>query len=155
MENINVNTGEIRLTINNDPNRVVSFNPQDALFVERLYRLLGELDAKRAEFEQRAQALDANSKKDAQGAYANMVDRIQFLRETCTYMRGQIDEVFGPDTSRTVFGDSLSLEAFGQFLAGIAPYLASARQDKLRPYLATPKPTKPMKPQPTKRRKKR
>jgi hypothetical protein len=49
MESLHINTGGIRLCINDDPNRVIEFNPQDLSFAERFYSLLSDFEGKEKE----------------------------------------------------------------------------------------------------------
>jgi len=41
MQSLQIDTGEIRLAINDDPNRVIVLRPNDAIFAEKFYKMLG------------------------------------------------------------------------------------------------------------------
>ena len=58
-------------------------------------------------------------------------------------MRGRIDYLFGNGTSQKLFGDVLSMEIISDFLTAIAPFVQTARSDKLAKYAS--KKTKVMK----------
>lgn len=125
MNSLAIDTGEIRLAINGDESRVIAFNPTDAGFAERFYKVVSELDAKTVEYNLKAQQLpDTTDEKS-----------IALLKETCQYMRDRIDYVFGADTSQKAFGDALVLDVFSQFFEGITPYIQHARTDKVAKYL--------------------
>lgn len=132
--NIHINTGEKRVTINDDPTRVIVFNPTDVLFAERFYSLLGELKQKLNEFKERGAALSAESKKDEDGLPVNMQAQISLQVETCNYLSEKVDALFGKDTSQKAFGDVRNLEVFLQFFNGVLPFFETARAEKIAAY---------------------
>jgi hypothetical protein len=132
------------ILINDDPNRVVVFDPSDMVFAEKFYALQGEMAARQAEFEARAKALDANQELDGNGMPANAREGIAFVRDVCEFMRAQIDKLFGAGTSQTVFGDAMSLDAITQFVEGITPFIHDERAAKVQKYVNTAvKPKRP------------
>jgi hypothetical protein len=136
MDSIRIETGVKRIAINDDPTRVIEFNPSDVLFAERFYALMQEFEAKQVEYERRSQELDARKdEKDDHGLPANLGDGLAFLREVCEFMRAKIDGLFGAGTSQKAFGDALELEVFEQFFSGITPFIQRARDEKVRRYL--------------------
>jgi len=135
MANINL-SGVKRITINDDSERVIEFNPSDVLFVERFYAMYREFEMKQKEYEERAKELDTAT-LDENGIATNMDAGIAFLKEVCGFMREKIDWLFGENTSQKVFGDALSLEMIAQFFKGIMPFIMQARQEKVSKY--TPK----------------
>lgn len=125
-------SGVKRLSINDDPNRVIEFNPSDVLFAERFYKVYRDFEAKQTEFLEKSKQLDEKSKiLTPEGLPSNLEEGVEFLREVCTFMREKIDLLFGEGTSQIAFGDALSLEMIGQFFDGISPYVWSAREAKL------------------------
>lgn len=139
MPNLTIHTG-IRLTINDDPDRVIQFNPSDVEFAERFYRLIQDFEARQDEYQARADALDAVEGEDARGLPVNLRERIAFARDVCDYMRAQIDALFGDGTAHTVFGDQRDLDAITQFFEGITPYIQTERAEKVEKY-QRPKPS--------------
>jgi len=133
--NLNINTGEIRLTVNGDPKRELVFNPEDIGFVERFYDLLSEFENKSKEYQAKAQELENDETLDAYGIPLNTKQRIALLREACQYFRSQIDKIFGQGTSDIVFGSINTLNMFAEFFEGITPYIQKARSDKLKKYI--------------------
>jgi hypothetical protein len=142
MDSIQITTGEICLSVNGDESRVIRFNPKDVLFAEKFYRMLGEAERKSAEYQRRAEELDASNETDDNGLPVNIEKRLAFLRETCDTLRQMIDDVFGAGTSQTAFGDAMDLDAFGQFLNGISPYFQKDRAAKMAAYLPSQKPAR-------------
>lgn len=136
MPNINIDDGVVRLTVNNDPNRVITFNPADVGFANRFYGLIEEFIAKQQEYHGRALALDKQNGKDKYGLPRNGKAGFALLLEICEYMRGVIDEVFGAGTSQAAFGNANTLTMFEQFFNGVTPFIEAARAPKLAKYTA-------------------
>jgi hypothetical protein len=134
MESIRIETGVKTLMVNDDPTRVISFNPGDVAFAERFYQLLKDFEVKQVEYQKRADELDARQGVDEFGAPANLADGIALMRDICNFLRERIDHLFGTGTSKAAFGDAMSLEMFEQFFAGIMPYIQKARSAKLEKY---------------------
>ena len=134
MSNINMNTGEIRLTINNDENRVIAFNPNDLEFVDNLYNLLAGLENKEKEYKAKESEIDKNTEVNSYGVPINLKEKLDLLKKTCNYMREKIDDVFGKGTSQIVFGNANTLDMFEQFFEGITPYIEKARSAKISKY---------------------
>ncbi len=132
--NLNINTGEIRLTINNDPSREIAFNPNDLGFVESFYDLISEFEKKSKEFEAKANGIEEETELDENGIYKNMKQRIGFTREVCQYLRDKLDGVFGAGTSNTVFGNVNTLDMFPEFFDGIIPFIQKVRSEKIAKY---------------------
>lgn len=133
-DNIRIDSGIKRITINDDPNRVIEFNPEDVVFVERFYNLLSEFKSSEKDFLERAKQLDAETEKDEFGAPVNAAERIQLMKDLCNWCKEKIDHLFGEGTSKTVFGDVNNIDMFIQFFEGITPFLESARNKKVNKY---------------------
>ena len=136
MESLHINTGEIRLCVNDDPARVIVFNPTDISFAERFYGLLGEFEVKEKEYRRKAEALQQNTETDAFGIPKNFGPALALLRETCGFLREKIDDVFGAGTSQAAFGDANTLDMFEQFFGGITPFVQIAREKQVGKYTA-------------------
>lgn len=136
METINIITSEKQIPIIRDGQQVgiLSFNPNDVLFAERLYRLISDFEAKSAEYQERYKSLGNDT-----GA------GLQLLSETVTYIRSQIDGVFGQGTSQMVFGNTYSLDVFSQFFTAIMPFFQAARAEKVAKYTKPQKASRVMK----------
>jgi hypothetical protein len=135
MDSIRIDTGVKRIAINDDPNRVIEFNPEDVSFAERFYGLIKDFETKQVEYDRRSKAIDENKDVDANGIPANTQDGLALLREVCEFMRAEIDALFGAGASQAAFGDALTLDMFEQFFTGITPFIKSARDEKVRRYL--------------------
>lgn len=136
MQSLHINTGEIRLCVNDDPDRVIAFNPTDISFAERFYALLGEFEEKEKEYQKKAQVLQENTEIDSLGIPKNFGPALALLRETCGFLRQEIDKVFGLGTSQAAFGDANTLDMFEQFFTGITPFVQRAREKQVGKYTA-------------------
>lgn len=135
MDSLRIDTGIKRIMINDDPERVIEFNPSDVIFAERFYKLIGDFEVKQVEYQARSEQLDAGRDNlDHNGLPANLGEGLAFLREVCEYMHGQIDYLFGVGTSAKAFAGALSIDAIGQFFQGITPFIQQARSEKVAKY---------------------
>lgn len=133
-QSLTIDTGVIRIAINNDESRVIAFNPNDAIFAEKFYKMLGTLQSRFTEYRKQAEAVESKQEADANGIPLNTGERIELMKEICLFARGQIDELFGVGTSQKVFEDTLSIETIIQFFDGVKPFVQSARTDKVAKY---------------------
>lgn len=138
MQSLHINTGEIRLCVNDDPNRLIAFNPTDISFAERFYGLLSEFEVKEKECRQKAEALQNSTEIDSLGIPKSFGPALALLRETCSFLREKIDDVFGAGTSQAAFGDANTLDMFEQFFTGITPFVQKAREKQVNKYTAAP-----------------
>ena len=122
------------MPVNGDENRVIEFNPEDIVFVERFYSLIKEFESKEVEFREKAEALATNSELDEYGIPVNTGDNIKLVKELCVYLRAKIDHVFGAGTSEKAFENANTLNMFEQFFTGITPFVQKARGKKLEQY---------------------
>lgn len=132
---LRTDTNLIRVMINDDPGRVIQFDPSDVTFAERFYKLIGDFETKQAEYQARSEKLDAERNRlDHNGLPENLGEGLAFMREVCEYMHGQIDYLFGAGTSLKAFAGSLSIEAIGEFFDGITPFIQKTRSEKVAKY---------------------
>lgn len=134
-QSIRIDTGEVRLLINDDENRVIAFNPNDISFLEAFFELLEDFEKKEKEFRNEERVLNANKDVDGHGLPKNIKGKIALTRKICRYMREKVDSVFGEGTSDTAFGKANTMDMFSQFFEGVTPFIKSARDDKTSKYL--------------------
>lgn len=134
MQSLSIDTGEIRLAINNDETRIIVLKPNDAIFAEKFYKMLGSFQEKFSEYQTKANAIEANVEEDANGIPLNTGDRIDLLKEVCTYSHERIDDLLGSGSARVIFGDALDIDAIIQFFDGVRPFMEKARADKIAKY---------------------
>ena len=133
-DSIQIDAGQKRILINDDPKRVLKFNPLDILFAEKFYALLGDFHEKDKEFRQRMLELENSEDKDEFGLPANLPDSFSLMHEMSQYMHEQIDELFGVGTSEMVFEGVDNLEMIQQFFEGLIPFIQKARVKKVEKY---------------------
>lgn len=136
--NIRIDTGEKRITINDDPSRVLVFNPSDILFAEKFYALVGDFELRLREYQDKAAEIEAVTEADEMGLPVNLNARIELMKETCSYIRERIDHLFGDGTSNMAFGDTLNLDIFNQFFEGLTPIFKSVRQQHIERHINPP-----------------
>ena len=125
---------DIKLTINDDPERILSFNPNDVGFVNRYLDLIKAVEDKEKEVNEQLLALRQDTGMDAYGIPNSLRAEAALSAQVCAYMREQVDMVFGAGTSQMVFGDRNVMDMFGEFFFGLAPYIAAARQKAVKKY---------------------
>lgn len=76
MNNITINDCSIRLTVNNDSDRVIEFDPEDLSFVQGLYDLIIDFEKKEKEFKAKDKALSVNKDVDKYGVPCNMGKKV-------------------------------------------------------------------------------
>ena len=62
MDSIRIDTGLKRIAINEDPNRIIEFNPKDLLFAEKFYAMVKEIKTMLKEIENKSVEFDIRSK---------------------------------------------------------------------------------------------
>jgi hypothetical protein len=133
MDSIHIDLGVKRIQINDGP-EFIQFSPDDITFAERFYQLIQDFQVKQAEYQVRAEAIDANKEVDANGIPANVPAGLALMHEVCGFMRERIDLLFGEGTSQKVFGDALSLTMYESFFTQITPFIQRSRSEKLAQY---------------------
>lgn len=134
MDSVRIDTGVKRLMVNGDESRVIEFNPEDIVFVERFYGLIKGFEEKADEYAEKAKALRENNEVDSMGIPVNAPETIALVADFCNYLRGEIDKVFGEGTSEKAFGSAQTMNMFEQFFDGITPYIRGARAEKVDKY---------------------
>jgi|SRR5688572_15508251 len=136
MDSLQINTSEKHIPIIRDGSSVgeLVFNPNDAIFRERFYKLAGEFQEKLNEYQSRANELEKNKDADENDIPVNSLAKNELAKEGCVYMRKQIDYLFGTGTSQLVFGDVMELDLFPQFFAGVTPLIAQTASEKVQKY---------------------
>lgn len=142
--NINIDAGSISIMINDDPERMVDFNPLDILFADKFYELINVFTKKDAEYRKKMAEIDKEKEKDKHGLPVNVAEGLGLMRELCDFCRETIDELFGENTSQIVFEDARNLEQIEQFFTGVVPLIEEARKDRIKKYTKK-KPSKVMK----------
>jgi hypothetical protein len=126
MDSIRIDTGIKRIAINDDPERVIEFNPTDVEWSRRLDKLRFEVKKRLDEIEAQVRVLENQAQSNDDPEVSEKINNIRI--EVCVYVRGLIDKQFGEGTSEKVFGDLNSEFAIQSFLVAITPYMQIARE---------------------------
>jgi hypothetical protein len=137
--NLVIDSGVVHLLINGGP-EFIEFNPEDTLFVDKFYKLMQDFAEKKKDFDVRADKLKLESKGEKD--LSTLPGSLVLINDMCSYLREQIDIVFGTGTSQKCFGDAMVLRAFEQFFSGITPYIKSSREEKVVKYVPKIQPAK-------------
>jgi hypothetical protein len=134
MQPIEIKTSLIHIPLIRDGVKTgeVSFNPNDNVFFETFYAMIGEFEEKEIEYKRRAKELDNKNSKE--NPLASIADGIALRRESCEYFMDKIDELFGEGTAKMAFGSTLEPEVIGQFFDGIKPVFFEIRKEKMKKY---------------------
>jgi hypothetical protein len=149
---LQISTGLVRLPVSVDGvnGRVIEFNPNDVQFTERVLAFYHTVKSKTKEWE----ALDPELKQrieeiplDENGVPENIDPARQTLDAMNTFMRSELDVIFGEGTSQAIFGDAIyrNPEVYVQLIEGIKPFVEPVRAEKLKKYIVPKPPGKPRK----------
>ncbi len=134
IQSLNINLGGIRLAVNGDENRVISFNPDDIGFAEAFYTLIGKVDDYQDKYTAKAKELDEQTEVDEHGIKKNQPEIFKMYREMCSELRTDIDNIFGVGTSDKCFGSANTLDMFAEFFKAITPFVEKSRHSKIEKY---------------------
>ncbi|MBO5198060.1 MAG: hypothetical protein J6B85_06010 [Lachnospiraceae bacterium] len=129
MFNINIDDGYKEFTINNDPNRVIRFNPADIAIIER-FDTAGRVMKEAAEAVSDIPLQPDGSTSIQDAAYA-----VAKVNQT---IREQIDYIFNYPVSDAVFGNQSPLASVGgiplfeQFLTAAIAYVKTEIRSEQR-----------------------
>lgn len=146
---INQNEG-VRLLVNDDPDRVIFFNPKDVNFTQKFYSLLDFLQNKQEEYTEKAKEIDADTTirmieaNDEVIEIPHKIENIMLLIDSiCDELNAEIDRIFGSGTSWTLFQGAKVFDTennqYVQFFKGIAPFINDTREEIKNKYKSSPK----------------
>ena len=135
MSGIKINAGEIALLVNDDPDRVIRFNPEDILFAERFYGLIKDFEEVQETYEKKLKSILPEGDVPEGEIPENTEELFQTVHEVCDFLLLKIDEVFGAGTSEAAFQGVKSLSQIEQFFEGITPFVQTKRQEKVNKYV--------------------
>lgn len=131
MQSLILGKDTVTFCINDDPNRVISFNPHDARLYERVILFYNEVKVKQEEFEKRAAKESESDEKDANGVPANLAKSAALMRETVDWLCEQLDIVFGAGTSMKAFGYTFTFEDFQTFMEFVLSFFSQESQERV------------------------
>lgn len=128
--NLNISSGAVELTIDNDPGRVIRFYPTDVEFAEGYFSLVAEFEKRQKEAERKLSEI-----RNGPGTeWEKIAQELEVSREVFNVIRSSIDRMFGPGTAQTVFGDRNNLAMVAKFFRGVTPFIREARLKEIERY---------------------
>lgn len=125
MESLKISTGLISVRIvddNGNERGIFSFNPTDIKVARKVNDLIEEYEKKQIEFAEKEKQCTTTE------------DRIRLLDEVVDYFKTSIDEVWGENSSKVLFGNASTFEMFDDFFAGITPYYQKESKKRMSKY---------------------
>lgn len=130
---LKIDDGKIRIAVNDDPDRVIAFNPNDINFIKRLYQMIGDFE----ELEQKSKSKIAKIEKKL-GSTKNDVlaakDAIDMWDEIFDALDAALVELFGEGADKKITGGVRNQSVYEQFIDGITPFIQQARSEILEKY---------------------
>lgn len=125
----------------NDAGECITLPFDDQSFATRALALISGIDPKIKEITERVQAVEnAVDIVDGMGISSKQREMIAINQELHEYFAKQIDDVFGPETCRKVFGPIVPhMELISQFFDALGPYFekyGKERNKKMQKYNA-------------------
>lgn len=116
MESLRLNTKQIEIMIDDDPDRIVRFNPEDVHLRGRIYDLGKVVKRKEIEMKQRIAEIEQFEGEDELGLPLRDVAAKDFMIELADFFTSEIDTAFGEGTSEKVFAGGFDFESMALFL---------------------------------------
>lgn len=122
--------------IDDDPERVVKFNPGDVKLRARLFAFAKDAQKKQRETEARITEIERVEGTASDGLPNNSEEKISLMLELADYVMTGIDEVFGVGTSEIVFADGFDFETATMFINFVTGKFESVSADKINQRLS-------------------
>jgi hypothetical protein len=135
LQSIHIDSGVKRIAINDDPNRVIEFNPHDTIFAEKLYRTYTKMAGLEKAYSERAAALTESIETDDLDVPTDFEPFVQLRKEMLDVIVQEIDNLFGAGTSDLVFQGDITDYTVTQFLEGMIQYIMPERAEAMRQYM--------------------
>jgi hypothetical protein len=135
LQSIHIDSGVKRIAINDDPERVIEFNPHDTKFAEKLYKAYGDLARLEKEYSKRAEEIGANVEADELNVPKDFGPFIEIQDEMLADILEQIDFLFGAGASERIFQGDVTTYTVKQFLEGVQQYIIPERAEVIEKYL--------------------
>jgi hypothetical protein len=135
LQSIHIDSGVKRIAINDDPNRIIEFNPHDTLFAEKLYRAYTKLAGLEKSYNERAAELDKSTPVDDLNVPTDFTAFIELEKEMVADVLGEIDYLFGEGACERIFGDEVTIPRINQFIEGVMQYITPERAEKMSQYM--------------------
>jgi len=116
MESLRLKTKRVEVMIDDDPERIITFNPEDVHLRGRIYDLGKVVKRKEIEMKQRIAEIEQFEGEDELGLPLRDVAAKDFMIELADFFTSEIDTAFGEGTSEKVFAGGFDFESMALFL---------------------------------------
>lgn len=116
MESLKLKTKRVEVMIDDDPERIITFNPEDVHLRGRIYDLGKVVKRKEIEMKQRIAEIEQFEGEDELGLPLKDVAAKDLMIELADFFTTEIDTAFGEGTSKKLFVDGFDFDAMGTFL---------------------------------------
>lgn len=137
MESLRLNTKRIEIMIDDDPKRVVKFNPDDVHLRARIYNLAKEAKRKQDDMQAQLTELETMEGEDSLGLPLKIETAMKLTVDIADFFMTEIDVAFGDGTSGVVFADGFDFESMVVFLEYVLSKFEKASGEKINQRLAT------------------
>jgi len=112
---LNVSSNVKRIQVN-DAGEYITLNLDDQSLIPRLLELMKDFEAASKEHTSRAAEIDAMAEDADDDRMAKVAAEAEFNLEICTTLKQKVDDAFGDEVCRKVFGDIVpGVSAFAEF----------------------------------------
>lgn len=125
MESIKIGTNRVRLMMNDDKNKIVSFNPGDATTRKKFYDIQKTAIEKQKKLDIKIKAIKED---DVESAINMEIEAFDAMAEL-------VDEIFGDKTSEKACDGDKDLAGICNFLIAVAPYFKKYNEDMKNKYV--------------------
>lgn len=136
---------KIEIMINDDPDRVIRFNPEDVYLRERLFNFAKDASRKEKEVQAKIAEIEAIESKDDEGFPLQADASVKLMVGLADYFTTGVDEIFGEGTSAKVFADGFDFESFTEFMSFVMTKFEAKSKEKINERLSKPGSKKVMK----------
>lgn len=138
-------SNKVRVTIDDDPERVITFNPNDAGLRARILKLSKSIYRKQKEVEKKFKELKKMEGVDEDGLPLNTEPMMKLVLDFSEYMKQEIDVAMGAGTSQKVFEGGFDFDTAVTFLEFVLNQCNLVSKQKVEARLNKPKNKKAMK----------
>jgi len=131
MERLQLKTNRVQIVIDDDPERVITFNPNDVQLRDRIYRLGKTVKSRQIEIEKKIQEFDLLEGEDELGVPLKDIAAHNLMVELAEFISKEIDATFGVGTSEKLYFDGFDFESTSDFIELVSSKLQTVSQNKI------------------------
>jgi len=136
MERLQLKTNRVQIVIDDDPERAITFNPNDVQLRDRIYRLGKTIKSRQSEIEKRIQEFDLLEGEDELGVPLKDIAAHKLMVELAEFISAEIDATFGKGTSEKLYFDGFDFESTSDFMELVSSKLQAVSQNKINQRLS-------------------